>query len=155
QQSQLLATKGGGEAKIKLNPDGLGEITMKVKVADGRVHVDLLAENNHTKKLIEKGLGDLKANLAAHKLDVDMIKVDLSNNVADQFKDQQRDAERHFAQQFLQDFRQNNQGFRQNFSYPGESLFKSQLEDRAINYSEGNPVPTKAKKSSRRLDLVA
>ena len=153
-QSQLLARQGGGEAKVKIRPEGLGEITLKVNVSDGKVNVEMLTENNISKKLIEKGLGDLKANLAAHKLDVELVKVDVSNNLMDQFKEQERDAERNFAQQFLQDFRQNNQSFKDGFRYPGEKQTRSQIEDLANNHNQGAPAQNK-KSSERRLDLVA
>jgi flagellar hook-length control protein FliK len=70
QQTQFLMKKGGGEAKVTLNPEGLGQIQLKVATEGEQVHVDMVAESAEAKKLLEKGLGDLKATLASHKLNV-------------------------------------------------------------------------------------
>ena len=57
---------GGGEMKIQMNPEGLGEVNLKVLVEDGNVNIEMIADNKDAKKLMEKGLLDLKANLAQH-----------------------------------------------------------------------------------------
>lgn len=111
-RAKVLAEKGGGEVKVILKPEGLGEVNVKVALEDGKLNVEMLTESQHAKKLIEKGLVDLKSSLHSQNLDVQNIKVDLSNDLAESFREQQRDAERQFAHQFLQDFRQSNQSFR-------------------------------------------
>src|SRR5690606_12064167 len=52
-QAEYIVKKGGGEAKIMMNPEGLGEVHMKIQVNDGNVSVEMNAETNEAKKLIE------------------------------------------------------------------------------------------------------
>lgn len=153
-EAKILAKKGGGEMKVRLTPDGMGEIDLKVKVTEGKVNVEMLTENNHAKKLIEKGLGDLKAVLNSHKLDVQAIKVDVSNDLTEHFKDQQQEQERNFAQQFLQDFRRNNQNFRNSYGLGSDRHKNSQIEDQAANGAI-KPSERRSINSDKRLDLVA
>lgn len=155
-QAQFMIKKGGGEMKVRLTPEGLGEVTMKVHVLNGQVSVEMVTENSEAKKLIESGLGDLKATLASHKLNVDQIKVDLSQQTAKDFQQQHEQASRHQAQQFMEEFRHDNQQWRQSFyDVPGAKAYKSQTRDEADN---GYLTPQSSRKSSnasRRLDLVA
>lgn len=81
-QAQYMIKKGGGESKIQMNPEGLGEIHMKVVVNDGKVNLEMTADNKETKKLIESSLNDLKTNLSQHKLSVDQVRVDVSSQSA-------------------------------------------------------------------------
>jgi len=154
-QAQFMIKKGGGEMKVRLNPEGLGEVAMKVNVHDGQVKVEMITETGEAKSLIEKGLGDLKATLATHKLNVDQIKVDLAHNTAKDYQQQQDQAHRHQAQQFMEEFRHNNQQWRQSFyDVPGAKAYKSQTSDEAEN-SYLAPQSTRKSAASRRLDLVA
>lgn len=153
-QAQFLSKKGGGEMKVALTPDGLGEVQMKVAVKDGSVNVEMLAESNEAKKLLEKGLGDLKATLASHKLNVENIKVDFQGEITKHFEEQQRDAERQFQQQFLENFRQENGGFRRSFADMG-GLGGSSLKDKDETEARLQTQSVKPKRSDKRLDLVA
>lgn len=154
-QAQFMIKKGGGEMKVRLNPEGLGEVAMKVHVRDGQVNVEMVTETGEAKSLIEKGLGDLKATLATHKLNVDQIKVDLAHNTAKDYQQQQEQQHRHQAQQFMEEFRHNNQQWRQSFyDVPGAKAYKSQTRDEAEN-SYLAPQSTRKSAANRRLDLVA
>ncbi|MCH2533322.1 MAG: flagellar hook-length control protein FliK [Bdellovibrionales bacterium] len=156
QSSQTMIKDGGGEMKIQMNPEGLGEVNLKVLVEDGNVNIEMIADNKDAKKLMEKGLLDLKANLASHKLNVDGIKIDMADQLQNQMQEEFQNQEREFARQFMQDFRQNNQGFRQQFFTGfGENNFKSQTEDEADNEHIRNQSNNKKSNSNRRLDLVA
>lgn len=156
QSSQAMIKDGGGEMKIQMNPEGLGEVNLKVLVEDGNVNIEMIADNKEAKKLMEKGLLDLKANLAQHKLNVDGIKVDMADQLQNQMQEEFQNQEREFARQFMQDFRQNNQGFREQFFTSGfGSNFKSQTEDEADNAELRNQSNNKKPNSNRRLDLVA
>ena len=156
-QTQVLIKNGGGEIKMKLAPEGVGEVDLKVNIKEGKVQIDLLSDSPDVRKLIEKGMGDLKATLAAHKLDVDQIKVDTSSDIMEEFNDQNEDAESHFAKQFLGQFRQQNQAFHGGLGFD-EPGMKDQMSDEADNSeaSEDAIKKVKSKSSSdRRLDLVA
>lgn len=152
-QAQFLSKKGGGEMKIALNPEGLGEIQMKVAVQNGEVNVEMLAESSEAKKLLEKGLGELKSSLASHKLNVENIKVDFQGEISKHLDDQQREAERNFQQQFLENFRQENGGFRRSFGDPGGISLGKDKEGEESDRLQTQSV--KPKRSDKRLDLVA
>lgn len=81
-QAQYLIKRGGGEVKVEMTPEGMGPVQMKIMVQDGRVNVQMHAETDEAKKTIESGLAELKTSLAAHKLSVDHIKVDVANAVS-------------------------------------------------------------------------
>jgi flagellar hook-length control protein FliK len=79
-QAQYLIKKGGGEMKVQMSPEGMGQIHMRVLVENGKVNVQMSAETAEAKKTLESGLTDLKNSLAAHKLSMDHIKIDVVNS---------------------------------------------------------------------------
>lgn len=160
--AQLLLQKGGGEMKMQLKPEGVGEVHLKVQVKDGQVAVQMLTESDSAKKLLESGLDDLKTSLAANKLHVDALKIEVGTEMAKQrFEQSQQDASREQARQMAQDFmgqfRQDREAFRQGFtdgsglrSY-GAPRRPAPPEMEGVTASGAN---TKSA-SNRRLDLVA
>ncbi len=113
-QAQYMIKKGGGEAKITMNPEGLGEIHMKITVNDGKVNLEMSAQTKEAKKLIEGSLDELKSGLSQHKLSIEHVKVDVGNQMAgdsnsesqkqqrqmDMNRDQSKDQARQFWSQF-------------------------------------------------------
>ena len=81
-QAQYLIKKGGGEMKVKLSPEGLGDMHLKVMVENGKVNLQMATESNEAKKLFESSVSDLKSSLAAHKLSFDHIKIDVVNSTS-------------------------------------------------------------------------
>jgi len=154
QGAQLLIQKGGGEMKVQLHPEGMGTVDLKVAVNKGRVDIQMLAESNETKRLLESGLSDLKDSLIGHKLNVDTVKVDVANNknfanLDSQLGNQQRE----MAREFLGQFRDQNQANRQIF---GDTTgLKNYAKRSKILTPADVPSSGRAKESSRRLDLVA
>ncbi|NQZ02696.1 MAG: flagellar hook-length control protein FliK [Bdellovibrionales bacterium] len=154
QQTQFLMKKGGGEAKVTLNPEGLGQIQLKVSTEGEQVAVDMVAESSEAKKLIEKGLGDLKATLASHKLNVENLKVDLASDIQKQFDHAHDEAQRQSAQQFMESFREQNGAWRQSFlDMPGVRMPGSRGAEDGLTLE--TLEERKKSSSSRRLDLVA
>jgi flagellar hook-length control protein FliK len=153
-QSQQLIKKGGGEMKLRLAPEGLGELHIKVAMGDGQIQVEMLTESDTTKKLLEKSIADLKSSLQAHKIELGPVKVDISQNITQDLMNQQQDAERRFAQNFLGQFREQNQAFREGLmGSAGGRVYRGQQDS-------GAPIdPTLAAQrqnaNARRLDLVA
>jgi flagellar hook-length control protein FliK len=161
--AQILMKSGGGEMKMQLKPEGVGEVTLKVAVKDGQVAIQMMTESDSAKKMLESNLDDLKTSLAQHKLHVDALKIEVGGELAKQrFEQAQQDTNREQARQMAQDFmgqfREDRQGFRQGFF--DQSGFR--------NYRQpsGNPLPAvetvvasseSQKKSTgeRRLNLVA
>lgn len=154
-QTNFLVKKGGGEAKVSLNPDGLGQVNLKVAVNDGQVSVEMVTESNEVKKILEKGLGDLKANLASHKLGVEQVRVDFSGEVSKSFDHAHDEAQRQSAESFMEQFRQENGAFRRNFF----GISGARMTDHPNEGGPEDPLTqvqaSKKKNSSRRLDLVA
>ena len=103
----FLTKKGGGEMKVQLNQEGLGEVHLKVAVNEGKVNIQMLTDNKDTKKLLESDLSALKVELGEKKIDLQDIKVDvqkdLRGNLEEQFADQRREQTRQFWQQFKEE----------------------------------------------------
>ncbi len=155
-QARLMVKKGGGEMKVQMTPHGLGEVTLKVNVENGAVNVEMLTDSQDTKKILEKGMSELKATLASHKLNVEEIKVDTSADLMGDLKDKQEDAERHFAQQFMGEFRRNNQSWRNGFyGMTGARAYSSQTQDEAENPLLNTNNNKRTSRAEGRLDLVA
>jgi flagellar hook-length control protein FliK len=153
-RAQMLATKGGGEMKIVMNPEALGEVTMKVAVQNGQVNVEMIAESREAKKLLETGLGDLKATLLSNNLKVDQIKVETPADIGRQLTQNHDEAQRQFAQQFMEQFRQENNEWRRGFyDIGGAKPYRGQKEEAERGPNVNNS--SDRRRESRRLDLVA
>jgi len=111
-QAQVMAHKGGGEAIVKMNPDGLGEIHLRVTVLEGKVNVQMSASTREAKEILEASMKELKTSLAGHNLKIDHLKVDVGNQAnadggglkggdrgfqMNQQRDQARQAQQQFA----------------------------------------------------------
>ncbi len=153
QNARVMVHSGGGEMKVTLKPEGLGEVAMRVSVDQGKVNVQMITESDEAKKLIERELGELKTQLAGNQLQVESIKIDTATNLGKQLEQQYQDAQRQLAQQTLEQFRQDHQGWRRSFfEVPGARVYKSQSD--AHRDISAPSTPTR-RASSRRLDLVA
>ena len=160
QQAQVVLKKGGGEMKMELKPEGIGQLHLKVSVENGQVNVQMLTENDAAKRTLERGFSELKAHLAAHQLHVDNMKVEVGSEIQkhmDQNQDLARQQARQFASDFMGQFRDDRQGFRQGFmDRPGWSSYNKEQKR-----SPADPAPVARAQSARkgdgskRLDLVA
>lgn len=122
-QAQYLIKRGGGEMKVQMTPEGMGTIHLKVMLQDGKVNLQMSADTQEAKKTIESSLAELKTSLAAHKLSMENVKVDVVNStsadVATQNQtnmngQQGRDQARQFWNQFNENF--GSQGRRESFA---------------------------------------
>ncbi|WP_413575960.1 flagellar hook-length control protein FliK [Bdellovibrio sp. HCB290] len=122
-QAQYLIKKGGGEVKVQMSSEDMGTIHLKVMLQDGKVNLQMQADSPEAKKTIESSLVDLKNSLAAHKLSVENVKVDVVNTTSADTATQnqnntngqgQRDQARQFWNQFNDSF--GNQGRRESFT---------------------------------------
>lgn len=154
QQAKIMIKDGGGEMKVTLSPEGMGEIAMRVQVENGKVNVHMITESDEAKKLLERTLGDLKVGLTQNNLHVDSIKVDTATNLGKQLDQQYQESQRQMAHQTLEQFRQDQQGWRRSFFETGSSKpYASQGEARR---DVNAPTASSSKRSgARRLDLVA
>lgn len=162
--AQMLVKAGGGEMKMQLKPEGVGDVTLKVAVKDGQVQIQMMTESDSAKKLLESNLDDLKTSLAQNKLHIDAVKIEVGGDMAKQrFEQGQQDANREqtrqMAQDFMGQFRQDRQDFRGGFQ--DFSGLKNYQQPRKNPAPEIEPVAasTVSKKENssgdRRLNLVA
>lgn len=77
-QAKYLVTKGGGEMTVRMTPEGMGEVQLKVALENGKINIEMNSQDKSVKKLIEDSLSDLKSSLASHQMRVEHVKI---NNV--------------------------------------------------------------------------
>lgn len=161
-QAQLMIKRGGGEMKLEMKPEGMGQVHLHVKVNNGQVDIQMLTENDTAKKALERGLSELKDNLAAHQLKVESMKVDVGSDIKKHMEsnqDQAREQARQFAQDFMGSFRDERQGFRQGFME--NSAWKSYGRPQGRANMEPEKVESlaaarqKQMSATRKLNLVA
>ncbi len=77
-QAKYLVTAGGGEMTVKMTPEGMGEVNLKVMLDNGKINIEMNAQDKNVKKMLEESLSDLKSSLASHQMRVEHVKI---NNV--------------------------------------------------------------------------
>lgn len=153
-QTEYMIKKGGGEAKITLDPEGLGKVHLRVLVNSGAVDVQMQAENNAAKKLLESHLNDLKHSLQVRNLNLEGIKVEVgsqANNETNKDSSQQQmnsqgDAQREHAQKFLGQFRDENFARRDGGFMDNPRLKSYQSSARGVTPLDPAPVEASAKR---------
>jgi len=153
-KARVLANQGGGEMKVKLAPEGLGNVDLKVKVESGQVQVDLLTDTPEAKKLIESNLGDLKSNLELHKLSLDKFKVNTADRAETQ-PDLNRDTGRENAREFLGSFKDFNQSFREGFFGIPQREGIDRVGDEAAQKKPEDIRPANRPRNQNGIHLVA
>lgn len=158
-QAQVMLKRGGGEMKIEMTPEGMGQVQLKVAVENGQVNVQMLTESESAKRLLEKGLGDLKTSLAAQQLKVENVRVDVGQEIQ-KHMDQQAGQEqaRNFAREFMQQQRDERQEMRQGaFAMRGIGSYGGQrrapLEPETVSGASARTAS--ARGAGRSLNLVA
>ncbi|MGZ3660829.1 MAG: flagellar hook-length control protein FliK [Bdellovibrionota bacterium] len=163
------ANKGGGEMRIVLHPDDMGEVKLKVGTKNGKVEVQVTADNEDVAKLLRGGSKDLEASLKSQNLSLSKFEVtvgdssslvatDTRSGLNEQFLGQNSQHQGGFTQANADDNGRNarwggEQGARQGGGY---SAF---AEDAGRGFARGAASSPKtmarAMDSSRRLDVVA
>lgn len=160
-QAQYLIKKGGGEMKVEMSPEGLGSLHMKVIVNEGKVNVQMAAETKEAKQAIESGLSDLKSSLAAHKLSVDQVKIDVVNSTSTDNSAQNSQSQtpkdggtRQFWQQFQDSF--GNRSQKDSFlETPQLKGYSQKKRDPLAPIESETRTNRKAEGKGNGLDLVA
>lgn len=78
QSARILVTEGKSEAVIRLRPQELGQVEMKVTVEDNKVTVKFTAENQAVRAAITENIAELKKSLSELGLDVENVLVNLA-----------------------------------------------------------------------------
>ena len=63
-----LTPQGGGEMRIKLHPENLGELHLRVVTDGSQVSLHIQASDDRARKILEESLGHLRESLAQHQL---------------------------------------------------------------------------------------
>ncbi|MGE3972984.1 MAG: flagellar hook-length control protein FliK [Bdellovibrionales bacterium] len=157
QGAQILIQKGGGEMKVKLTPEGMGSVDLKVMVKNGKVDIQMLTESAETKRLLESSIEELKGSLAMHKLSLENMKVDGANTKLDTALDQGfLNQEREHAREFLGQFRDFNHARRDTLNDLGDLRGYGSSKSKKLRPEDAQiPSTAKAAGKTKRLDLVA
>lgn len=78
------AERGGGDARIHLDPAGLGEVTIHVHTQGEHVRVDVRAERPEAAQLLRDHTQDLSALLGERGLNLSDVNVGLGRGNGDQ-----------------------------------------------------------------------
>jgi len=98
------AHKGGGEMRLVIHPDDLGEVKLKVGTRNGKVEVQVQAENDEVAKMIRGGAKELEASLRDQNLSLSKFEV----TVSDASSVASTDTKSGFNEQFLGQNQQHN-----------------------------------------------
>ncbi len=164
----LHAHKGGGEMRLVLHPDDMGEVKLKVSTKDGKVEVELMAENNDVAKVLRSGNHDLEHSLKEQNLTLSKFEVTVSDSsivnnldkgasLNEQFlsQNQQQQQQSGFGQEAADQGRHarwdNNQNSRQ-----GGAFASGEDSNERNSPASARAAPRQqARDYSRRLDVVA
>ncbi len=72
--------QGGGEIRVRLRPDHLGELNIRVLTDGNRVALKIQASDERSKKILEESLGSLKQNLSAQNLSLGTVDLSVAKN---------------------------------------------------------------------------
>lgn len=75
---RLSVESGGGEVRMKLNPESLGEVRIKLDVSSGVVKAEIVVERHEVKTMIEADSAFLKDALSSHGLTLDKCVVEVA-----------------------------------------------------------------------------
>jgi len=70
-----ISANGGGEMRIRLHPDSLGELRLRVSTRGNEVGLQIEASNDKAKKVLEESLSSLKDSLASRSLTLGQVAI--------------------------------------------------------------------------------
>lgn len=120
QKIQMLNHQGGGQIQVSLEPEGLGKVLIKVSTVQGKLAVEMIAQESHARDLLGNNLSNLKLNLESQNIKIGEIKVNLGQtfhsdfgqhqqrNQQDTQQYQQHPQQQAYSQDLLQNFQRQN-----------------------------------------------
>lgn len=161
------AVKGGGEMRLVIHPEALGEVKLKVGTKDGKVSVEITAENSQVAQVIRSGSQELESSLRDQNLSLAKLEVNVSSGAGDGVL-ASLDAKSGSNEQFLSQNSQNGMqqgmnrdegrfaGWDQGQNQRPGSGFGSMAEESGRSApAAAKNVHTPVRDNSRRLDVVA
>jgi flagellar hook-length control protein FliK len=95
QTIDLRAQNGGGEARVRLRPEYLGELMVKVTVERGIVTAELQAESSQVREWIERNELSLRQALGEHGLTLGELIISEKESQETLGRDRRGEAQRH------------------------------------------------------------
>ena len=96
----IQAKAGGGEMKLVIHPENMGELKLKVGAKDGKVEVAVTADNNDVAKTLRASQSDLREALSDQHLTLSKFEVHVAK---DSSMASNQDNGSNFQNQFFQD----------------------------------------------------
>jgi len=154
------AVKGGGEMKLIIHPDNLGELKLKVSTKNDQVEVRVIADNDQVVGMLKKSAEELRSALSHQNLTLAKFDVNIADHTVNATSHTQNGQFAGFAgsQQQQQMNGNNNGGGRfsqsQEFSGMRENLGTAP-KVRNMNGSKITVSSSRAQRGMNRLDVVA
>jgi flagellar hook-length control protein FliK len=155
----VQAKNGGGEMKLVIHPDNLGELKLKVGTKDGKVQVTVTADNNEVAQSLRSSQHDLKEALSGQHLTLSKFEVNVASDSSMANQDNSGNNHNHNQSQLFQDSgdRSNNGSFADQYARENASSYREE------NFRLGDAMMPKAKAAAykpsnngnSRLDVVA
>ena len=110
-----FSAQGGGEMRIRLRPDNLGELNVRVSTRGGEVSLQIQASDDRAKRIIEESMSHLKDRMNAQNLSLGVVDLSVSSSQSGGFtpdsQSQSRQQSSGFGQDFSQSFGQSSGQF--------------------------------------------
>ena len=73
-----MTAQGGGEMRIRLKPENLGELHLRVVTQGNEIGIHIQATDDKAKKILQDSLGSLKDSLAAQNLTLGKVAIEVA-----------------------------------------------------------------------------
>jgi flagellar hook-length control protein FliK len=160
-QIQSLSIKGGGEMRVRLKPENLGELNLRVIANGNHVGLQIQASDERAKKIIEESLGYLKESLSAQKLSLGQVDLTVVGSQQSQAPFKVGDAQGFGQESLPQNTNPNYSQGQSNQSYSGSSRSSENVPS-SVNSMRGHsgvlgaqPLRTHWSGDKSRLDVMA
>jgi flagellar hook-length control protein FliK len=160
----LQALKGGGEMRLVINPPELGEIKLQIGTKNGKVDVQVTAQNESVASVIRSGSKELERSLRDESLsltkfdvtvtpDAPVAATDTRNSLSDQFL--QQNQQNGFLQAGADDKGFNRWDGNQNQRQGSNAGSMAEDQGRNTASRPDSSRTTPSRDTTRRLDVVA
>lgn len=75
-----MSQQGGGEMRLRLKPDNLGEVHVRVTTRGNEVTLKIQASDDQAKKVLEESMSHLKSSMASHNLNLGAVDLSVSQS---------------------------------------------------------------------------
>lgn len=80
-----LSGQGGGEIRMRLKPENLGELNIRVSTLGNQVELNIQSSDDRTKKIIEESIGYLKESMSSQNLNLASVDFSVASSQFSQF----------------------------------------------------------------------